>query len=443
MTSQPVFFNDAILIIADLIANTQIPVDMKPLVVRDLHGRIRIALKIKRKNAVALDALLNAGLAQLGSFVGEGTHRVLFSDDFFDPDAVFESPDILNFYLPGQALPIRVLDRQIVGQDWLRPSIMLQNSIPRIAFFGLKGGVGRSTALAMLAYQLAQNGKRVLLIDFDLESPGLSSLLLPPNHLADFGVIDWFIEDAVGQDALVLERMIAVSPLSEQTQGEIRIAAAMGRKENFYLTKLSRAYADVSRDGRLERFAERAQRLLMALEQQERPDVILIDSRAGLNDLAAISIVSLATLALLFATDTAQSWEGYRLLFSHWQAYPDILRAVRDRLVMIEALFPESDQTARIKKFLEHSYSLFAATLYEEIEADQPSNPDIFNFDLNDQLAPHYPLRIKWNNRFQEFSPLTLAEGILTDIDIAATFGDFLDGMQQLIKMAVYDSSER
>ncbi len=104
---------------------------------------------------------------------------------------------------------------------------------------------------------------------------------------------------------------------------------------------------------------------------------------------------------------------------------------------MVEALFPETDQAARIKGFLEHSYSLFAATLYEEIAPDQPLDPEVFNFDLNDQAAPHYPLRIKWNNRFHEFSPLTLPDGILTDADIAATFGDFLDGARRLIAGSV------
>lgn len=434
MTSKPVFFNDAMQAVADLIANTPIPTGLKAVVIRDLHGCLRIALEGTRKASDNLDSRLTAGLAQLGAFAGEGTPRVLFTDDFFDPDAVFKNPDLLDLYLPGRAQPIRILDRQIVGQDWLRPGIATgSNTIPRVAFFGLKGGVGRSTALTMLAYQLARAGKRVLLIDFDLESPGLSSLLLPPEHLADFGVVDWFIEDAVGQGDLVLERMIAVSPLSEQTQGEIRVAAAMGLREGFYLAKLSRTYADVSRGGSIERFAQRAQRLLIAIEQQERPDFVLIDSRAGLNDLAAISIVSLATTALLFATDTAQSWEGYRLLFSHWQAHPDILRTVRDRLVLVEALFPESDQASRVQRFLEHAYNLFAETIYEEIQAGQPLDPEIFNFDLNDQAAPHYPLRIKWNNRFQEFSPLTLSEGILTDADIAATFGHFLDGMRRLI----------
>ena len=41
-------------------------------------------------------------------------------------------------------------------------------------FYSFKGGVGRSMAAANVAYKLASWGRDVLLIDADLESPGLS-----------------------------------------------------------------------------------------------------------------------------------------------------------------------------------------------------------------------------------------------------------------------------
>jgi len=41
-----------------------------------------------------------------------------------------------------------------------------------IAFYSYKGGVGRSLALANTAYELAQQGSKVLILDLDLEAPG-------------------------------------------------------------------------------------------------------------------------------------------------------------------------------------------------------------------------------------------------------------------------------
>ena len=40
-------------------------------------------------------------------------------------------------------------------------------------FYSYKGGVGRSMAMANVADILARRGLRVLMIDFDLEAPGL------------------------------------------------------------------------------------------------------------------------------------------------------------------------------------------------------------------------------------------------------------------------------
>ncbi|MBK5549318.1 AAA family ATPase [Pseudomonas sp. TH03] len=43
-----------------------------------------------------------------------------------------------------------------------------------ITFYSFKGGVGRTMALANVAYLAAQNRKRVLVMDWDLEAPGLA-----------------------------------------------------------------------------------------------------------------------------------------------------------------------------------------------------------------------------------------------------------------------------
>lgn len=286
----------------------------------------------------------------------------------------------------------------------------------------------------MLAYLLAREGKRILLLDFDLESPGLSGLLLPPERMAGYGLADWFIEDAFGQGDGVLVDLVVDSPLAEHTTGSIRIASAMGQEESAYLAKLARVYADIPSLTGSQRFADRMKRLVEALEARESPDVVLIDSRAGLHDLAAISIAGLATLALLFATDSPQNWQGYRQLFSHWQHRPEVSRQVRNRLAIVQALFPESDQEARARRFLERAYDLFSETLYDHVEAGAVIVPDAFTFDLESEDAPHFPLRVRWNARFQEFNPL-LAEskGGVSETDIELAFGPFARSVTALI----------
>ena len=48
-----------------------------------------------------------------------------------------------------------------------------------ITFYSYKGGTGRTMALANVAWIIASNGKRVLCVDWDLESPGLHKFFHP------------------------------------------------------------------------------------------------------------------------------------------------------------------------------------------------------------------------------------------------------------------------
>ena len=58
-------------------------------------------------------------------------------------------------------------------------------------FYSFKGGVGRTLALINVATQLAKQGKKVLLVDFDLEAPGIDSHF-EQNLAAKKGVLDFF-----------------------------------------------------------------------------------------------------------------------------------------------------------------------------------------------------------------------------------------------------------
>ncbi len=437
-------FNDALKIAARAVQELKLPDPFTPRLLRDIYGRLRFALDCA-ENDYPPDALAALSIAQakLGAFATSS--EVLTHDSFAFPEKVFSDPDWhltrvdLGVDEDGESLGeavVNLLDRQITGQDWLRPAAKKRDDSlcpHRIVFFGLKGGVGRSTALCMTAWGLARQGKRVLLIDFDLESPGISGLVLPEENVAEFGVVDWLIEDAVGQGDSVLPRMVAASPLAEATVNAIRVVAAIGQGESNYLAKLARAYADVPADQGNQRLGQRLLRLVEALEDQERPDVVLIDSRAGLHDLAAVAITNISDTALLFATDNSQSWQGYRQMFSHWQQRPEIARRVRDRLAVVRALTPKSGRERGVERFKRYSYNLFAETLYDEIPAGSDVAKDgvesvLFHPDEGDESAPHSPILIDWDERFQEFDPMLRSEdGGATQAQVDATFGALIE----------------
>ena len=451
-------FNQALVRAALALLDDRLPPQWPIRIVRDVYGKLRFAIDAWRPlpegeqaegpRSEALTAeiypvdayqMLIEAAVTLKPYATPSP--VLFRDDFSNPASLFQHPDwhqtvvtvpastaVDGSDVPAREITVSLLDRQVVGQDWLRTDRFdEQGHPPRLVFYGLKGGVGRSTALAMLAYRLARDGKRVLLIDFDLESPGLSGLLLPQDRVATYGLVDWFVEDAVGQGADVLGDMVSVSPLADNTHGSIRIAAAMGQGETGYLSKLARVYVDTPSKAGPQTFADRMARITKLLEAQEKPDIVLIDSRAGLHDVAAVAISSLASVALLFATDSQQNWQGYRQLLNHWRQRPAVLRQVRDRIVMVQALFPESDQAERASRFVQGSWDVFRELIYDQLEPGVDAPEDAFTFDLHNEDGPHFPMRVRWNARFQEFDPLLSqsAGGVdITDIDLA--FGPFI-----------------
>jgi Mrp family chromosome partitioning ATPase len=65
-----------------------------------------------------------------------------------------------------------------------------------ITFYSYKGGTGRSMMLANIAWLLAANGERVLVMDWDLEAPGLhryfKPFLIDPDMTETEGLIDSF-----------------------------------------------------------------------------------------------------------------------------------------------------------------------------------------------------------------------------------------------------------
>lgn len=71
-------------------------------------------------------------------------------------------------------------------------------------FYSFKGGVGRSMAALNVAYALVARGHRVLLVDFDLEAPGLSYFLQRQGEIGD----RTSYRDAV--DLLAWARQVAV-----------------------------------------------------------------------------------------------------------------------------------------------------------------------------------------------------------------------------------------
>ena len=66
-------------------------------------------------------------------------------------------------------------ERHIENTNWFINEKYELNT-PVTSFYSFKGGVGRTTATVLSALLLARQGKKVMIVDFDLEAPGLASI---------------------------------------------------------------------------------------------------------------------------------------------------------------------------------------------------------------------------------------------------------------------------
>jgi len=418
-------------------------------VVRDMHGRLYLVMPDDWADE-ALTALRSSLLEALGPYSPGEESGVARCSDTLAGDALFREPSLV--YWVGD-VGVQVVERRAMGQDWvLQPESDRGAHGARFVFHSLKGGVGRSTAMMLWGRELVRQGRTVLLVDLDLEAPGLGAHMLPVESRPDYGVLDWLVEDLVGNAAADFpQEMVAESPLAGSPG--LWVAPAVGRCATDHpdnvLAKLARAYLE-GEDG--SGFATRLRRMVDDLETHVRPDVVLIDSRAGLHETVAATLLHLQAEVFFFAVDVPATWEGYRYLFAHLArlASLDGVSSVgedwRQRFHMVQARSGMREVDKR--RFASSAYSVWVDTLYDELpprpkkgereelepEITEDAGGWAFTFDEQDPEGPHWPLAILRSEHFEAFNPMEQ----LADVGehaIREAFGEFFEGLEAALSV--------
>lgn len=405
-------------------------------IVRDLLGRCRLVLDDRdapEGPTVERDASTRESL---GVFAADPA--VLLASDLVDPDSLFNDPGRLTVRSATESAgEVTLVERTLIGGDWWLVTARQQVSPARLALFSFKGGVGRSTATALLARWLADVGESVLVVDLDLESPGVTSLLAPADALQSFGVVDILVESAVGND-VSSEAVVRNSVVQPDGVGQLWLLPAYGRRRPgySYLPKLDRAYldlpADNGRDGSLpSRLEAMVSSTVHAIEVLgRRPTVVLLDCRAGLHDLAGAALTHLSDVGLLFAADTEQTWWGYSQLFEQWQQRPVQARIIRERLKVVAALVDKTDPEQYLTRFTENAADCFSH-IYDQAAAE---DVDAFSPGLNDSWAPHSPLPIYFDSDLRHISYDSLTSA-MRSVPIRSSYDDFVAGVVELLNL--------
>lgn len=178
-------------------------------------------------------------------------------------------------------------------------------------FYSYKGGVGRTLALVNVANRLAEFGKKVCILDFDLEAPGLQSKYAKElQQPIDKGLVDYIYSYAVEnvQPRHISDYMVDIHLTN--AINTIHLCAAGDVDSSDYWKKLARInwwnlfYAENSYG--IDFFLN----LKKQIEEELAPDFLLIDSRTGITEMSAITMSLLADDVVFLAANNEENIKG-------------------------------------------------------------------------------------------------------------------------------------
>ena len=184
-----------------------------------------------------------------------------------------------------------------------------------VTFYSYKGGVGRTLAVLNVAYELADSGQRVLVVDFDLEAPAIHSnrWRTKPNGESSTATDSGDHPGIVEYVGNYLETMqvpgagdYIVDATPKRCRGTIGLMPS-GVLDESYSNRLNRIdWNDLylARDGYV-MFED-----LRAQWEEVGYDYVLMDSRTGFTDVGGICTRHLPDAVILMFRPDDQSLRG-------------------------------------------------------------------------------------------------------------------------------------
>ena len=212
-------------------------------------------------------------------------------------------------------------------------------------FYSFKGGVGRTLALVNVAVELAGRGRRVLLVDFDLEAPGLDTFDLgrPPRRTP--GVVDFVSAYLRSGRAPDVTPFVFESTGMGDANGGLWIMPAGAHHDGYANTLSGIDWGELYEkyDGYF---------LFEDLKRQWKaslsPDYVLIDSRTGHTDVGGICTRQLPDSVVILFFPNAQNLRGLTKVVRDIRSETGRTRDNRIDLHFVMSNVPDLDDEDRI-----------------------------------------------------------------------------------------------
>ena len=194
---------------------------------------------------------------------------------------------------------------------------MNKKQAPIVTFYSFKGGVGRSMAVANVAWLLAQKyRKKVVVVDWDLEAPGLHRFFDVSQETIKKGLIDLLYDykellkeehKTLPSKLFVLDDYLIRIEDRALRQGSVSILCA-GRQDKEYGKRVNEFnWEDFYNTWHGFGFIDY---LKTELSSNENIDVVLLDSRTGITDIGGICTLQLPDVVVLLFALNEQNLNG-------------------------------------------------------------------------------------------------------------------------------------
>ncbi len=239
-----------------------------------------------------------------------------------------------------------------------------------ITFYSFKGGVGRTMALVNVGAQLAKMGRKVLLVDFDLEAPGLETFdrLKPPHPHP--GMVEFVTEYRRTYCSPDIRDYIYSAGSVGKKGGQIWVMPAGRRDAEYHSTLAKIDWLKLYREEEGFLLLEDAK---AQWEHEYKPDYVLIDSRTGHTDVEGICTRQLPDAVVMLFFPNEQNLVGLR----------DVCRRIRKertsglekyvRLHFVVSNVPDLDDEDRILRSIREKFRQELGYRQEDVIHHYPS----------------------------------------------------------------------
>ena len=212
-------------------------------------------------------------------------------------------------------------------------------------FYSFKGGVGRTMALVNTGVELARRGRKVLLVDFDLEAPGLDTFeAIKPKRTAP-GIVDFVRRYLDTGQAPEVAEFLEQCPEIGDDGGELWLMPAGASKSNYAESFRQIDWGDLyeQRNGFILFEDLKAQ-----WKEVLQPDYVLIDSRTGHTDVGGICTRQLPDSVAMLFFPNEQNLTGLTKVVADIRSESEEPRGKQIHLHFIMSNVPDLDDEDRI-----------------------------------------------------------------------------------------------